>query len=201
MRPYVRPFCATASLAIMGFRTRAGHQSTWRAQGTRNINGLARICFSYLSLSHHAFAATSCRISPAGLAPPIHRSIRECHTAALRLRLCRTARRTVDLVVRHQRPDDARRLVRQCDGRQSGWATLENAPEPCTSNAAPLPHDFEHGRGSQHQQPPYLRVASLGDTPQTRFPAGRMLPRHQTEPRAELPRILEQAEISDRRSD
>jgi hypothetical protein len=101
-----------------------------------DINGLARTVFTQSPITPLQQPPAGLVRRPCAAYPPFHTGM--SHRGS-RLRLCRTARRTVDLVVRHQRPDDARRLVRQCDGRQSGWATLENAPEPCTSNCSIAP--------------------------------------------------------------
>ena len=127
LRPYVRPVARHLPLAIMGVRMRVRHQSVGRAQGTRLLPVLPEL-FLTTAFPITRFSV-SCRISRAYARrpPPCARTSRR------RFRCGRnTSFRPVDLFTRHQRPCDARHLVRQSDRYQPDRAALQN-PSASTS--------------------------------------------------------------------
>jgi Cupin domain len=136
LRPYVRPVMRHLPLAIMGVRLRVRHQSFRRAQGTVISPVLPKLYVLDYRLSHHAVL----RLLPVRRAfarrPPS--TGLSCHNlrCSYDVSLC-----VVDLVARHQRPCDARYLVRQCDCHQPERAALEQTigPNPCGTLPLPCP--------------------------------------------------------------
>jgi hypothetical protein len=134
LRPYVRPVMRHLPLAIMGVRLRVRHQSQWRAQGTFIIPVLPKLYVLDYRLSHHAvqrFLPVSRAYAPR---PPSTKLSRHSFRCSYDAPLC-----MVDLVARHQRPCDARYLVRQSDGHQPERPALEQMVGPNPSGTLPLP--------------------------------------------------------------
>jgi hypothetical protein len=120
LRPYVRPVMRHLPLAIMGVRLRVRHQSVGRAQGTLLLSVLPKLYVLDYRFSHHAVQ----RFLPVRRAfarhPPSTGLSRHNFRCSYDASLC-----MVDLVARHQRPCDARYLIRQGDCHQSERAALE----------------------------------------------------------------------------
>ena len=139
------------------------------------------------SPSHHAVQRSppdraGSRPPPAMRARASRRCFRSRRDAALR---------PVDLVARHQRPGDARHLVRQRHRHQPDRTPLQQPPHPRPGGTAPLPGAVHHRRGAEHPQPSDLAVARLRDPAKAGFAAGRVLAWHPPEPGREVPRALE----------
>src|SRR5271167_1130717 len=139
LRPYVRPVMRHLPLAIMGVRLRVRHQSVGRAQGTWLLSVLPKLYVLDYRFSHHAVQ----RFLPVRRAfarrPPSTGLSRHNFRCSYDASLC-----MVDLVARHQRPCDARYLVRQCDCHQPERAALKQTIGPNPSGTFPLPCPKSH---------------------------------------------------------
>jgi hypothetical protein len=125
LRPYVRPVARHLPLAIMGVRMRVRHQSVGRAQGTRLLPVLPEL---YLTT---AFPITRFSVSRRINWAYARRPPSCARTSHSRFRCgLGTPFRLVDLLARHQRPRDARHLVRQCHGCQSDRPAFEDPSDP-----------------------------------------------------------------------
>ena len=182
MRPYVRPLLAalagTAGHNGCALACRAPDCSACSRHGTST--GIAR------SVSTTDFPTT-----PNGTSRRISRARARCsyppsppiasrHGGRLGDRgRSDAAARAVALLARHQRPGDARRLVRQRDRRQPGRPPRQHAAYPGPGRAVPPPGPHDHRRRPHDQRCADRAVARLGDAAQPRLAASRTLPRHQ----------------------
>jgi hypothetical protein len=129
MRPYGRPTSLLERAAIMGVRLRVRHQSVQRAQGAHEI---FRYCLklplttAFPSRSFRAFLPEQPTAARGNVS---HRSFPYGTNTSLRV---------VDLVARHQRPSDARHLVRQRHRHQPDRSALKDTSGPTASCAVPL---------------------------------------------------------------
>ena len=167
LRPYVRPVARHMPLAIMGVRMRVRHQSSRRARGTVAFTVLPEL-FLTTVFPITRFSA-SCRISRAyALSPP------SCvRTSRHRFRCGRNMSfRPVALFTRHQRPCDARHLVRQCHRHQPERAALQESFRPDSCRAVPLRRPPGHRSGPHDQRLAYLLVTRLGDVAKFCLSAG-----------------------------
>src|SRR4029079_19819327 len=82
-----------------------------------------------------------------------------------------TSLRPVDLLARHQRPGDARHLVRERHGGQPDRPPLQEPAGPRPGGTAPVLGPVDHRRGPEDQQPADLPVAGLGDPAEAGPPA------------------------------
>ena len=160
---------------------------------------MCRYCLGCLdhSLSHHAvqrFLPDQSELAP--VAYPCAGTSRRCFRGGRDMSL-----RVVDLLARHQRPSDARHLVRQRHGHQPDGAALQDASGQAPAALFQCASPVDHRRGPEDQQPADLPIARLGDPTKAGLPAGGMLSRHQTEPGGEVPCAFEHADIADRRRD
>ena len=162
LRPYVRPVARHLPLAIMGVRMRVRHQSAGRARGTRVSTVLPEL-----------FLTTAFPITRFSVCCRISRAYTRCPPSCARTSHCRfrcgrnTSFRPVDLLMRHQRPCDARHLVRESNRywpaerpRRRGFANAG-----CTSWNASLPTGWccNGARSTRADRSPATRSACEQD--------------------------------------
>ena len=180
----------------MGVRMRVRHQSVGRAQGTRLLPVLPELFLT--TVFPITRFSVSCRISRADA----RRLPFRARTSRRRFRCgCNTSGRPVDLFTRHQRPCDARHLVRQSDRYQPDRAALQNPSGPRPDHAIPLWGSVNHRRSTEDKQLADLPVARFGDPTKAGLPAGGKLSWHQAKPGREVPCGFEQADVDDGRCD
>ena len=142
---------------------------------------------SYLSCHQRSIAKATCAGIPfcsAVLSRP--RRLR---------RWCRYVPRLVGLARGQQRPRQPRVLVGHRDSGDVVMPTRDEFAKPCASTISTCPRQLNQGSAPVNQQGPQVDIASLADDQELRLAAAGVLVRHQTDPRRELPRVLEVARV------
>jgi len=103
--------------------------------------------------------------------------------------------------VAEQRPDDACVLCRDSDAGAVVTAAFTDGEGPAGEPILTPPGSLQHGPRTEDQQGPQVRITPSSDVSEPGLPAGRVLPRNQSEPGRELPAVGELVGVANARDD
>ena len=96
------------------------------------------------------------------------------------------SRSSVVLLLRHQRPDDARHSVGQCHGDQLARLARQHPGKPWVVRSAAPHGPADDSHGARDQQSSQIALAHLRYPAEPRLAAGRVLAWHQSKPGGEV---------------